>query len=166
MGCIPAMSLNNQYRRLWPFEPQDFRVLQYLELEWPRDFTDLARLKSVPHVKLKLGDSQGAISHTDGSWQSLEIYRFGGFEIDFANIDAFVRDNPKYLFETFKITKAWRNMSNALYAASHKQGAGCFPRKAADGSYSRKLSNIEGVIDLQGDEHLVCMEDFWPNQSM
>ena len=73
MGCIPAMSLNNQYRRLWPFEPQDFRVLQYLELEWPRDFTDLARLKSVPHVKLKLGDSQGAISHTDGSWQSLEI---------------------------------------------------------------------------------------------
>ena len=57
-------------------------------------------------------------------------------------------------------------MSDALYAASHKQGAGCFPWKAADGSYSRKLSNIEGVIDLRGDEHLVCMEDFWPNQSM
>ena len=168
MGSVPAMCLDFSCRRLpsWSPTTQDFKVLQYLQLQCPKDFTDLARLESIPHVRLKLHSSQNIILHTRGSWQSLEVYKFEGFEIDFADIDAFVRDNPKFLFGTFKVTKVWRNMNGALYAASKRQGTGCFPHKAADGDYSRSLSNIKGVVDLWCDKHLCRVEDFWPSQSM
>ena len=114
MGCISAMRLKFHNELPWPSSTRDFSTLQYLELQCPKDFTDLAQVESVPHVKLDIPHwHQGTISHTVGSWQSLEIYRHGAFEISFADIDTFVRGNPKFLFGTFKITKAWRSMCDA-----------------------------------------------------
>lgn len=165
IACIPTMYLNYQCATLWPSNFQDFKALQYLELQIPQNLTDLAWLKNIPHVRLELYLDQRTISHTAGSWQSLEIYIHGAFEIQFADINAFVRKNPKYLFGTFKITKAWRNMSNALYAASKRQGVGCFPHKCPDGTYSDRLSNVKGAAESRG-THLACAEDFWPNESM
>ena len=167
MGCISAMRLKFHNKLPWPSSTRDFSTLQYLELQCPKDFTDLAQVESVPHVKLDIPHwHQGTISHTVGSWQSLEIYRHGGFEISFADIDTFVRSNPKFLFGTFKITKAWRSMCDALYAASETQCVGCFPHKSADGDYSTKLSNIKDVDKSRYETHLVCVEEFWPHQSM
>lgn len=92
----------------------------------PQQLTDLAMLQHVPHVKLEL--YQNTLLHTAGSWQSLEINSYDGFEISFADIDAFVRDNRRYLLEAFLRPKAWRSMVGALKVASQRQG-GMFCRK-------------------------------------
>ena len=169
MDCISAMRLGYSYGNPWLSSTPSFKVLQYLELRCVTNFTDLARLENIPHVRLQLHGSQDIILHTSGSWQSLEVSsRQGGFEIGFADLDAFLRDNPKFLFKTVKVTKAWRKMSNALYAACERQGLRCFPYKLADGIYSKRLSSIKCVVDVDEwiDTHLVCYEDFWPDQSM
>ena len=159
------MRLDFQCGTLWPSNIQDFRFLQYLEVQGAQSLTDLAMLKSIPHVRVRLYYKLNTISHTAGSWKSLEVYNWEGFEIQFADINSFVRKNPRFLFHTFKITKAWRNMSNAIYAASKRQGLGCFPHEHADGGYSRRLSNVNGIAK-SSNTHLACAEDFWPNESM
>ena len=129
MTCIPAMCLSFyiSQRKPWPSHIQDFTALQYLELNYPPGLTDLALLGNVPHVRLQLAPWQKTLSHTTGSWQGLEIDTNDSFEISFADIDAFVRDNRNYLFTTGKTTKAWRSMHTALHAAT------CLKRQAACG---------------------------------
>ena len=146
---------------------QRFTALQYLELEYPLGFTDLATLASVPNVKLDLL-FQSNLSHTAGSWQGLDISANGGFEISFADIDAFVRDNRNYLFTTGKTTKAWRSMHTAIHAASDRQRVDCFSPEPAKGSFPRRLSTDEEIAKSwsKRDDHVVCVEDVWPKESV
>ena len=70
--------------------------LQLLVLEITNTFTqpeplDMALFKHIPHVRLL---SKGAralkLTHTEGSWQSLEVIAQGGVSVEFSNIEAFV----------------------------------------------------------------------------
>ena len=165
-ACIPTMCLdiNYAYGRPWLSHMQCFKALQYLELSNPPQLTDLAMLQQIPHVKLKL--NKDTIQHTAGSWQSLEIHSYNGFCISFADVDAFVRDNARYLFISGKGTQAWRNMRYSLKAASEREGVAFFNRNRTNGSYhDARLSSIEYMVDLM-DPHLVYVDDFWPEACM
>ena len=171
--CVPAMSLQFSFAfgaGPMPSHIRNFKSLQYLQPECPLDFTDLAMLQGIPHVKLEL--YWDTLLQTAGCWESLEIYRYEGFHITFADIDAFVRDNPKYLFVSGKANKAWQSMSTALREASNRQGVEYFACRAGRDA---TLSNIK---DLQVSDfemwkenaacspHLVCMEQIWPKQCL
>ena len=166
MACIPVMCLDINYTcgRPWPSHMQEFKALQYLEMKHPPSHTDLATLQHIPRVKLRL--LYNTIKHTAGSWQSLEIYSHDGFDIGFADIDAFVRDNARYLLISGKGTPAWRGMRDALCVASTRQGVAFFKRDRTNGSYENaRLSSIKEMIDPT-DPHLICVEDFWPKARM
>ena len=168
MASIPVMRLDHHATyedKLQPLKMQGFKALQYLELMHFSPGSDLAMLRHIPHIKLKL--SSGTIKHSAGSWQSLEIDgQHGGFDIKFANIDAFVRDNAKYLFISRKGTKAWRSMRDSLDAACKRQGVALFKRDRLDEHFSdSRLSSIERMIDVYA-QHLVFLDEFWPEACM
>ena len=166
---VPVMCLrfNRFDSRSWPLHLQDFKALQYLELERPPELTDLARLNGIPHVKIELDfGAKDTLSHTAGSWQSLEIYsKYHGFGISFANIDAFVRDNPKYLFSSGEATKAWWRLRDSLKAAEKRQGVELHIEDRGSYYNAYKLSNVGKMVN-SGSAHLVCMEEFWPKKCM
>ena len=143
----------------WPSHMHTFKALQYLQMERPPQLTDLAMLQHIPHVRLEV--SQTSLLHTAGSWQSLEIKSYDGFEISFVDIDAFVRDNRNYLFQTYHTPKFWRSMKSALEDASSREGLRCHPSKFR--GYER-VSSIQEVANSRA--HVACVEDFWPKQSM
>ena len=166
--CVPVMCLRFGYfcrSSSWLSHLQDFKGLQYLELVRPRELTDLARLNGIPHVKVTLDTSaEDNLSHTAGSWQSLEIYsKHYAFGISFADVDAFVRDNPKYLFISGKATKAWWRMRDSLKAANKRQGVEVYIHDCEFGSYfdAYKLSNVKNMVNSR-DAHLVC-HSVWRN---
>ena len=166
MECTSTLSLYYlSYHRPLPSHIQDFRALQYLKLEGSPQPKDLAILQGIPHVRVRVHGSLDTLFLTAGSWQSLEVYVYGGFEINFTDIDAFVRDNRRYLFVTSKATKAWRNMSTAMHAASQRQCVGYFTYKSADGTFHKRLSSIKGIAkDLFA--HAISFDDFWPKVDM
>ncbi len=161
MECIPALCLRflDCGGELWPSHIQNFTALQYLEMKAPPQLTDLAMLQHIPHVRLEL--HQDTVLHTAGSWQSLEIRSHHGFEIRFADIDAFVRDNQRYLLEAFFTPKAWRSMRDALKLASIRQGVGYFLEKPG---VCERVSSMQEIASSAA--HVACVEDFWPKQSM
>ena len=94
MGCTTTLSLYYlSHLGPWPSHIQDFTALQYLRVEGSPRLKELAMLQGIPHVRVEVHSDLNTLSHTAGSWQSLEIYVYEGFEISFADIDAFVRDN-------------------------------------------------------------------------
>ena len=105
-----------------------FKSLQYLQLLYAPDLKDLAVLQGVPHVEVQLFRYQSSLLQSVGSWKSLQVKSIPGisYHISFADMEAFVRDNPKYLFETFTATKEWRSMAPALENASRRQALPCF----------------------------------------
>ena len=163
MGCISAMHLeyDSASQMSWPSHIQEFSALQYLELGRQSKLKDLALLANIPHVRVEI--AQYTLSHSRGSWESLEIYGYEGFEITFADIDAFVRDNRRYLFKTLKATKIWRSMHAAMHAASCRQRVGCFAERFSCEIFPKVLSSIK---DLGWSSQFVCVEDIWPKQSM
>ncbi len=130
MGCTPALCMGFGYGHgsLSPSSFREFKVLQFLQLVYTPDLKDLAVLQDIPHVEVQLSQRQSSLFHSAGSWKSLQIKSqpIWSYHISFADIEAFVRDNPKYLFETFTATKEWRSMVSALQRASEKQGMACF----------------------------------------
>ena len=119
LACIPAMCLRSDFGVHLPHNLEEFTALQYLELRPDGMLADLAMLQGIPHVKLELSPFQESLLHSGGSWQSLEIESCVGYGVTFADIDAFVRDNPRYLFESTEATKAWRSMECCLACCKH-----------------------------------------------
>ena len=176
MTCVPAMCLTFNWSSYfcrsstsWPSHLEDFKALQYLELVRPQELIDLDRLNGIPHVKVTLDHgAEDILSHTAGSWQSLQICNeYYGFGITFANIDAFVRDNPRYLFISGEATKAWWRMRDSLKAANKRQDVEIYIQDRENGWYSGayKLSNVKNLVNSR-DARLVCMEEFWPKKCM
>ena len=180
LGCIPALCMGSRYSYGDPYHMKvlshfhHFKVLQYLQLMNMPELTDLAMLQGIPHINVRLSHCQSSLLHSAGSWESLQIESYSGYGINFANIEAFVRDNPKYLLETDKAAKEWRSMRSALEAASKKLGVACFTNKS--GSYYKRISTSRSLaesttISLRCREswplanHLVNVDDFWPKQS-
>ena len=173
LGCIPALCMGFGYGH-GSFTPsffRDFKVLQYLQLVHTPDLTDLAILQGIPHVEIR--KSKGPILHSAGSWQSIQIKSMHAYHIVFADIDAFVRENLKYLFQTYKATKEWRSMISALQSASQKQGVACFSNTHDDAF--KWISPIPNVADIRDvfledgfspTDNVVPMEKIWPKQSM
>ena len=178
LGCIPVLSMGFTYgHSLTPSSFRDFKVLQYLQLLYAQELKDLAVLQGVPHVKVELPHHQVSLLHSAGSWKSLQIESKAGcsFDIRFADIEAFVRDNPKYLFETSKGTKEWRSMVSALKDASTKQGVTCYTTDP-DRSVYKRIGTIQRVVEATdpyshhfdpfAKGELVCVDDFWPKGTM
>ena len=152
----------------WPSHLRGFKALQYLELVRPSELTDLAMLNGIPHVKVTLDfAAKDTLSHTAGSWQSLEVCSgtYGEFGVSFANVDAFVRDNRKYLFISGEATKAWWRMKASLKAAEKGQGVELYTKDHGSHFDAYKLSNVKNMVN-SSDAHLVCMEEFWPKKCM
>ena len=153
----------------------DFKSLQFLQLLYASNLKDLAVLQGVPHVEVQLSHHGGCLLLSAGSWKSLQIKSEPGhsYDIRFADIEAFVRDNPKCLFETYTATKEWRGMVSALGNASRRKGLACFTN-LPDGS-PKRVSTIRHLgesrdmflyASFPSTNSLVSIDEFWPKKTM
>ena len=73
--------------------------LQLLELQCTGlHHQDLAALQRIPHVCLGFTEYTTLLL-TSGSWRSLVIRGKAGFNVDFSDVDAFVRGTERFLFK-------------------------------------------------------------------
>lgn len=112
----------------WPCEIQAFERLRYLELWWGRstEELDLARLKHIPHVRLRLY-SYAELSLTSISWQSLEILAArGDFKIAFSDVSAFVRGTKEIIFSCSDSDEETHLMMESIQDACRRHGVECY----------------------------------------
>ena len=168
-GSTSMLYLVSMKLETWPAGIQDLSGLRYLELYCKSlQDQDLADLQHIPYVSLVLEEFSTFLV-TNGSWQSLKISGYAGFNVRVSNVDAFVRDTQRFLFESTSQEAA--GMYKELRAACMRQGVACHEcdhvhwyEKAPAGTRNATLSNLklcrasERVTTYGSHESFICID--------
>ena len=128
LGCHIFMLYLVDFKiQAWPAGVQEMLALQYFELfcKSMQD-QDLAALQHIPHVYLDFEEYSTLLltgATSSRSLQSLKVGGQAGFNIEFSDLDAFVR-GTQFIFKS--ACQGMEEMYKALRAACTRQGVACY----------------------------------------
>ena len=127
-----VLRLDYRHNQQWPQGLQSFSNLQYLELTvWQVWNGDLADFQHIPHVRVILDDSSN-LQLTGGSWETFEIFHFGGLRVSIRDIESFVRGTKDFTFISESPHGASIVLMEHVRYACLRQGKACHFTKRYD----------------------------------
>ena len=135
----------------WPAGLELLSRLQYLQYKCDGSMDqDLALLKAIPHVDLRIGGT-ASLSLTDGVWQSLNVHA-KDLRIAFTDVDAFVRGTEKSIFHSTGAVHISQPICEAVRGSCSRQLKACYQctyRRRSRGVPDIRLCNCEDVMRME-----------------